>query len=112
VLLEQRPHPFRVGLSEGLGLQVGGGEGPVPEVRPRGDLEGLEAVLRGPGGDVVEGPVRQARGQESELHAGTSTQERHRAASTYSSNGNGTFGVSRRGSYKAASFFGRVSFNV
>src|SRR4051794_32167169 len=75
VLLEQRPHPVRVGLPEGLGLQVRGGEGPVPEVRPRGDLEGFETVFRGPGGDVVERPVRQARGQESELHAGTSIQE-------------------------------------
>jgi len=58
-----------------LRVEVGGGERAVAERRPGGHLQRLVAVVRRPGGDVAEGPLGQAGGQEAELHVLTSIQD-------------------------------------
>src|SRR5919107_3659456 len=59
---------------EVLHVDVAGRERSVAEPRPGCHLEGLEPVLGCPGRDPVERAVGQARRQESQFHAGTSTQ--------------------------------------
>ena len=46
--------------------------GPVAEVGPGRHLEGLEALGRRPGADVLQAPLREAGGEEPELHGATS----------------------------------------
>ena len=67
VPVEQRGHLVGLPLAEAVDVEVGGGERPVAQRRPRGDLQRLEAVLGGPGGDV--GQAALAAGRRSGIRA-------------------------------------------
>ena len=53
VLREERGDPVGVNVGEGLGGDVAGGEGPVAQGRPGGDLQCFETVLTRPPRDVL-----------------------------------------------------------
>ena len=72
VAVEQRLGLVGLLVAEAVGVEVGGDEGAVAEVGPGGHLEGLEALRRGPGADVLQAPLGQAGGEEPELHGATS----------------------------------------
>ena len=74
MLVEQRPDAVGLALAEAVHLEVGGGERAVAQVGPGRDLQRLEPLLGRPRGDLLQRAVGQAGGQESEFHAGTSTQ--------------------------------------
>ena len=71
VLGQRAQHAVGLGLVEGVGLHVAGGERPVAQVRPRGQLQRLVAVARRPRGDLLELALGHAGGQEAELHGAT-----------------------------------------
>ena len=85
VLVERRANALLLGLVEGLYLDVAGGEGPVPEARPSGELERFVAVGGGPRGDLLQAPLRHGGGEETELHVATAWTARLGSTSTHCS---------------------------
>ena len=66
--------PVHLGQRHRVDRHVAGGERPVIERRPRRYLEGLVSGRGRKLDDLLERRVRQARGQEAELHGATSSQ--------------------------------------
>jgi len=58
VPLEQRGYLVGMLLNEPVDVEVGGGERPVAQRRPRGHLQRLEPVPGGPSGDVGQAALR------------------------------------------------------
>ena len=72
VAVERGAHALGLRPVEGLGGEVARDERAVALARPGRELERLVAVRAGPGRDVLERPLGHARGEEAELHEGTS----------------------------------------
>jgi hypothetical protein len=80
--VESAAHSRDLGRVEPVRGDMAGREGAVTQLRPGRELERLVGVVRGPGGDLLEGSFRHAGGEEAELHPeGTSTHRRSRADS-------------------------------